>query len=208
MLVSHCSCDSTYTTNTHQYLPPSRTRIFPHLAPVSSSASHPCLPLPHTRVFLRLSLVIFLEITSARSVKMFLPEAWRRGKGVAEDIGARKWRMQTAASQHGRHEHIIYNKAAFRSHFSADDTFTFQSEGARNCNTQLSKRGICCHLANGESLFVFFIFFFWRKSGQNHSRWHFFSYLCTRKERMNARLGVRIAWTNKQRTVIINSINF
>lgn len=58
-------------------------------------------------------------------------------------------------------------------------------------------------LPDGDRLFVFLLFFFWRKMGQNHSCWHFFSYLCTRKERRNARKGFRIAWTNKN-TVIIN----
>ena len=63
------------TVNAHPYPPSTHTRIYLRLTPVSTSACHPCQPQSLTRINLRLPLVMFLEVTTAGSVKMRLSEA-------------------------------------------------------------------------------------------------------------------------------------
>ena len=57
------------TTFLHPYPPRSCTCIHLTLSPVSTSLSHPYQPLSRTRINLRLALVIFLDVTTDRSVK-------------------------------------------------------------------------------------------------------------------------------------------
>ena len=77
------------TTFVHPYPPRSHTRIDLLLTPVSSPLCHPHQPIAVTRINLSLSLVMFLNVTTDRSVRWCLRDGRRGGWVKAEDVAFR-----------------------------------------------------------------------------------------------------------------------